>query len=142
MNGLGANLHYLSGGSPKNPEDYYGKKITSASLRPDDGDGAIYLGLANGKRLKIWDNGRSCCESRYITTDDDIHFLVGGKLKEIKVRSVQEIDDGDGGEYHEMAFLEISTEKGSVTFVTHNEHNGYYGGFGLSLDEVQDADNR
>jgi hypothetical protein len=32
---------------------------------------------------------------------------------------------------HETQFLIVDTTKGSFTIVNHNEHNGYYGGFGL-----------
>ena len=38
-----------------------------------------------------------------------------------------------------MAFLEIGTEIGAVTVVTHVEHNGYYGGFGLTIEETPSA---
>ena len=37
-------------------------------------------------------------------------------------------------EVHETRFVEIVTTKGSVTLTTHNEHNGYYGGFVLGVE--------
>ena len=38
------------------------------------------------------------------------------------------------GDSHETMFVEIVTDGGdSVTLTTHNEHNGYYGGFWLQL---------
>jgi hypothetical protein len=30
---------------------------------------------------------------------------------------------------HEVQFLIVDTDRGSFTCETHNEHNGYYGGF-------------
>ena len=33
------------------------------------------------------------------------------------------------GGVHEVQFLNIETSLGIITFETHNEHNGYYGGF-------------
>ena len=30
---------------------------------------------------------------------------------------------------HEVQFLEVLTSKGGFTMASHNEHNGYYGGF-------------
>jgi hypothetical protein len=39
---------------------------------------------------------------------------------------------GEYGEVHEQTFLKIRTNNGDATVVTHNEHNGYYGGFNIS----------
>jgi hypothetical protein len=30
---------------------------------------------------------------------------------------------------HEVAFLEVTTDRGVFQMKNHNEHNGYYGGF-------------
>ena len=38
-------------------------------------------------------------------------------------------------ETHEVQFLEIKTSKGIFTMSTHNEHNGYYGGFAIVVSE-------
>lgn len=129
--GMGAILHQLGGGSPKNASDYYGRKIVTASLDNDE----IKLGFDDNVTIRIWDDGQSCCESRYITCDDDIKDLIGKKLTKIEVKNHKE----ETGEYeeHEMAFVEINAEGSSITFCTHNQHNGYYGGFGLSLDVVE-----
>ena len=34
---------------------------------------------------------------------------------------------------HEVQFLEVKTSKGSFTMSSHNEHNGYYGGFSIEV---------
>lgn len=130
MRGVGAMLHELSGGSKKNASDYYGKKIKKAELNADD----FLIEFEDGTRIKISDNGQSCCEHRYLTCDDDLNSLEGNTLKGITVK-YSDADSGDD-DAHEIAFLEIQTDKNSVTFACHNEHNGYYGGFGLSVDEV------
>ena len=135
--GIGAMLHYLSGGSANDPKKYEGKKITKAYLDNDfnDGSGAMTLEFDDGETIRIWDDGQSCCESRYMTCDDDPKSLIGATLKNIEVVGSKDEEDGDW-EVHEQAFLEITTDKGHIQFATHNEHNGYYGGFGLTITEV------
>lgn len=130
MLGLGAMLHILGGGSPKSASDYCGRTITAATFSEEE----LRLTFSDGVTIRIWDNGQSCCEHRYMTCDDDVQDLVGRQLREIVVKEGPE-GDSEYGE-HQIAFLEIATDRNSVTVCTHNEHNGYYGGFGLSLDEV------
>ena len=36
---------------------------------------------------------------------------------------------------HDECFVEIGTDKGHITLVNHNEHNGYYSGFDLVMTE-------
>lgn len=128
MMGIGANLYYLSGGSPKDPEKYYGKKILKAKQVGDE----FHVDFHDGVKIKIWDDGQSCCEDRHMTCDDDLTILENAVLKEIRVKTVdKEHEYGD----HEIAFLEVRADQGSIQFATHNIHNGYYGGFGISLDE-------
>ena len=132
--GIGAMLHYLSGGSEHNAEEYVGQKVASAKLNTETDPEYVEIAFEGGKTIRIMDAGQSCCESRYITCDDDFASLVGGTLLGIETKSVPDIE----GEYevHEQVFIEIKTDKGSVTFTTHNEHNGYYGGFGLTIEET------
>lgn len=126
--GMGAMLHMLGGGSRRSANEFYGKQIVAAQVI-DDG---FELTFEGGERIRIWDDGQSCCESRYMTCDDDVSKIVGGVLRRIEVRDAPDIEDS--GEVHEVAFLEIGTDECFVTVATHNEHNGYYGGFGLSID--------
>lgn len=103
-----------------------------AALEIDDeangGDGALRFTFDDGTRLDLLDSGRSCCESRYMRTDDDLAYHVGATLLDAEV---SEADDPVGDEWavHEVAFLRVTTSKGVITVATHNEHNGYYGGF-------------
>lgn len=128
--GIGAVIHTLSGRSPKKPNDYYGKKIKTAELIENE----ILISFEDGLKIKIWDDGQSCCESRYITTDDDVKDLIGQILISINAKDGPDIERDYG--YHEQVFVEIQGNNSSITFCTHNENNGYYGGFVLSCDEV------
>ena len=128
--GLGAMLHHLSGGTEHGSSEYEGLKITSAEIV----DNRLKLSFDNGKNIAIWDNGQSCCESRYMTTDDNVQSLVGAHLKGIMTKAGPDEPD-EYGECHEQVFVEIQTDTGFVTIVNHNQHNGYYGGFGLTITE-------
>lgn len=131
MPGIGAMLHYLGGGSEKSASDYYGRKIASARVDSD----AIILRFDDGVSIAITDKGQSCCESRYLTVEDDIKWLEGKTLRSIDVTGKDGPEDSRG-DYHDIAFLEIKVEDGLVGCSFHNEHNGYYGGFGLNVEEV------
>lgn len=125
-------MHRLSGGSKHDPADFYNLMITSATMTEEK----LTLDLSDGRAIEIWDNGQSCCEWRHMTTDDDIQSLVGHKLTRIEGKEGPEIDDG---ECHETVFVEIGTDVGFITIVNHNEHNGYYGGFALTITLKEDA---
>lgn len=108
---------------------YYGLVITDAVF--DEDHNKIELHFPCG-RIELWDDAQSCCEQRYIRTDDDIKKLVGKRLTKIDIKSV-DVDELDDWKVHETQFLEISAEGSCVTFCAHNEHNGYYGGFDLNF---------
>ena len=129
MPGVGSMLHGLGGGSAHDPSEYYGREITEAHINDD----RLRLKFSDGTVIKLWDNGQSCCEDRYITCDDDVSDLVGGKLLNIEVKDSGEKEE----EYdvHEWVFIEVATDKAFISMTTHNEHNGYYGGFGLTITE-------
>lgn len=127
--GIGTMLHYLGGGSKESSEKYIGRKITNAEFGGD----TFSLTFEDGVTIDITDQGQSCCEHRYMTCDDDVKSLIGQTLKHIIVKDT-EYRDADY-DTHEVCFLEVQGDKGSITFATHNEHNGYYGGFGLNIEE-------
>jgi hypothetical protein len=64
-------------------------------------------------------------------TDDEFKDFIGAKLLEIELKQAPDIEV----EYdtHEVQFLELMTSKGALTMASHNEHNGYYGGFAIEL---------
>lgn len=100
-----------------------GKKITAARV-DDDG---LSLTFEDGSRLRLSDEGQSCCERRYMTCDDDLSKLSGEPYAGYEVKDSEYKDE----EYdvHEVQFLEVKAGISSITLETHNEHNGYYGGF-------------
>ena len=106
-----------------------GKKIMDVRLQND----VLFMSFGSQGSLYITDEGQSCCEHRYITTDDKLEDYVGGNLLNIEIKPVPipTLED-DSGEYHDIEFVEVSTTKGSFVLVTHNEHNGYYGGFNVT----------
>jgi hypothetical protein len=103
-----------------------GKKIVDANLD----DYALTLSFEDGSSMKIVDDGQCCCESRYITCDDDVKSLIGSEFVGINTR-----DHGTEGDedytVHEVMFVDVQTSTGFITMCTHNEHNGYYGGFNV-----------
>lgn len=130
--GLGAMIHMLSGGSELDPADFLGREIVDADMS----DNRLRLTFADGEAIDIWDNGQSCCEARWMTTDDDVKSLIGAKLVHIVSKDASYQADDDGYDVHETAFVEIATDQGFITIVNHNNHNGYYGGFGLTVTKA------
>lgn len=128
MLGVGVMIHDLTS-EDANLSKYYGRTISHASI----GD-ALRLTFSDGTGIIISDEGQSCCENRYISCDDPVQSLVGGKLTKIEVKGGPDYNGPD--ECNEQAFVEIATDKGFITLVTHNEHNGYYGGFAIQVKEV------
>jgi len=104
----------------------YGKTIAALEKGSHDGEEALIFTFTDGVKMALWDDARSCCESRYLHTDDDLSSVVGAELVLLDVRDGGVKDDEDGS--HEWAFLHIITDKATVVVETHNEHNGYYGG--------------
>jgi hypothetical protein len=45
----------------------------------------------------------------------------------------------DSGEEHEAQFLIVHTNRGDFTMVSHNIHNGYYGGFAIQARRAKAA---
>lgn len=116
---------------------YVGRTITDVFM--DNEILILWLSrTVNGKNetveVNFVDDGQCCCESRYMSSDDDLHSLIGGQLMAVELKDGPDLSDDD---YycHDTQFLEISTSKGFVTIVNHNNHNGYYGGFSIVMTE-------
>lgn len=108
-------------GGDFNPEPFFGKPIEAIEVSDD-----VLRIQAGGGAITIKDTGQSCCEHRYMHTDDELPYYVGAKLVGLELR------DGpaeESGEPKECQFLLIQTDKGTITIANYNEHNGYYGGF-------------
>lgn len=127
----------MKGGSATALFKMIGKTITGVEMKDDE----LFISFGSHGTLKLSDEGQSCCEHRYMTTDDKLEEYVGAALLNIEVKDVpipilerKSYDDDDYSiDEHDIQFVEISTTKGSFVLVTHNEHNGYYGGFDVQL---------
>lgn len=140
--GLGVMINMLGGNKEtvKTLQKALGKEIAGIRLEDD----ALHLDFADGYKIKIFDDGQSCCEDRYMQTDDDLPYFVGANFTDIAIKDGP-TTTGEYDEKHEIQFLEITTNKGVFTMASHNEHNGYYGGFWIVAvvvqGEVEDTDN-
>jgi len=106
-------------------EQAVGKTITAVKLE-ENGE-SCQITFADGTGITFTDGVQSCCERRYMTTDDDLPYYSGAKFLGAEKRKAPAIEHEYG--MHECEFLVILTDKGNISFVNHNEHNGYYGGF-------------
>lgn len=94
---------------------------------------SLLLELEGGHSLVLTDEGQSCCENRYMTCDDHVQDYVGASFNGYEFDSdVPGEDFGD--DVHERAFFRVSTSRGAIVVTTHNEHNGYYGGFDPAVE--------
>lgn len=109
-----------------------GKTIVQAQLDNDK----LNLDLSDGTQLILSDEGQSCCEYRYMVCDDDLTAFAGAKFLGITEGEHRDNPEGEYGAEHEEQFVHILTDRGSITLVTHNEHNGYYGGIWICLEEI------
>lgn len=121
----------------------FGSKDTVALLKEAEGkiiirvllkNDHLYFRFLDGTGISISDEGQSCCENRYMTTDDALSYFTGATFISAEVRDAPPIEDEDEEE-HDVQFLLITTNKGVITVETHNEHNGYYGGFDIECRE-------
>ena len=126
--GMGVMLNML-GGNAESVDAFtgaIGKIIAELNLGQDD---ALHFVFDDGSKIKLFDDGQSCCESRYMRTDDNLEDFVGAKLLGAEIKEAPSEPDEYGE--HEVEFLEVQTDRGVFTMASHNEHNGYYGGFSI-----------
>lgn len=116
---------------PHAAKKYYGREVTKAVLADD----VLRIDFTDGTHFRLYDDGQSCCESRYMTTDDDPASLVGQTIVSIECRDGGHGGSDDNGEYREEEFVIIQGNKSAITLCTHNDNNGYYGGFDMKIDE-------
>ena len=103
-----------------------GGTISNLELNED----YLHFEFTDGAILNIYDDRQMCCEKRYMTTNDDLLYYIGSILIDTEVVKAPYIED-DPDTVHEVAFLKVKTTNGVFTIETHNEHNGYYGGFDI-----------
>lgn len=128
--GMGVMLQMLSGygDSLAVYEESVNKHIAEVTM---DGD-ALRFAFTDGSKMVVRDRGQSCCEHRYMTCDDDLSKYIGDVLLGMDILDGP-YEEGEYGDVHEVQFLHVRTDRGVITAETHNEHNGYYGGFALVL---------
>ena len=118
----------MLGGNAESAADYtsaMGKEIRELTLTEDE----LVFTFTDDTKIKLWDAGQQCCEHRYMHSDDDLRAFIGAKLLTAEVKDAPDIEIGY--DVHEVAFLVVGTSLGVFTVETHNEHNGYYGGFAV-----------
>lgn len=140
--GLGVMIRMLAdtGASVSAWQASVGKTIASLALTKADGTKQIYedrlvLRFTDGTGVALVDKGQSCCESRYLRTDDDLSYYVGATLLDARVLDAPSVEDPHG-EPHDVAFLHVDTDRGTFTVSAHVEHNGFYGGFSIEAEAV------
>lgn len=129
--GMGVMLGMLTGnaGTVEAISRSLNKTIKEVRLFENDHVDALILTLDDGTLL-LRDEGQSCCEARYMTCDDDLATFAGSKIVGVELRDAPSIEVEDG-DHHDVQFLVVRTTGGEIVCSTHNEHNGYYGGFNV-----------
>lgn len=113
---------------------FVGKEISKVFIQEDE----LHIQF-DKKTLVISDDGQSCCEHRYMTTDDNLTEFFGAIFKGIEEKPTYSISD-DEFEDHDLMFIEIKTSKGDFILKSHNDHNGYYGGFDIITTIINEDD--
>src|SRR3990167_4467654 len=100
-------IHRLFGGTRETADMFkvaQGKTIAAVRLEPDfQYGGALRLDFDDGTAIRLYDEGQTCCETRYMTTDADLAAFVGATLTDAEVRDGPETVEGAVD--HETAFL-------------------------------------
>lgn len=111
------------------------KRISSIDLQ----DKELRIIFDDGSGLRFYDDGQSCCESRYMRSDADLPYYVGAKFLSAEIREAPNM----AYEYveHEVQFLVLITDRGNIDVANHNEHNGYYGGFTIRAAKIEKSEN-
>ncbi len=133
MLGIGAMLNMLGGNADTVAaiKAAIGKTIKSVEVTTAD---QLVFKFENSEPLTMWDDAQSCCEHRYMRTDDDLADFAGAEILDFELSTVDSPSGADDDEWcdaHDVQLLIVSTTKGALTVSNHNEHNGYYGGFAI-----------
>lgn len=145
--GMSVMIRQLFGTTNKkaiDPAELKGQIIKSIELNETADPNELKITFLDGGILTLSDQGQSCCELRYMRTDDNVKDFEDSELLGIALENAPDPVKGedDYGD-HEIQFLRISTSKGVLVLSNHNEHNGYYGGFALeaSYQPAKKAEN-
>ena len=132
--GMTVMLHELMGNKETVDivKESLGKMIKRTYMENDK----LCLEFTDGKTILIFDDGQSCCEERYMMTDDDLDYYKDCEFINLELQAAADIKDES--EMHEVQFVLITTSLGVFTMATHNIHNGYYSGFSVVVEEKDD----
>ena len=93
----------------------------------------LIITFESGSKIQIMDDWQSCCENRYMHCEDeaDFEYLEGSVFRFVEVVDApdEKSEGADEDHVHEVQFCNVLTSKGVIQLTSHNEHNGYYGGF-------------
>jgi len=137
--GLGVLINQMSDRGSAVLEKSLGKTIAKVFLKDDD----LKFKFTDGTGMKIYDGGQSCCESRWMHTDDELNHFEGATFLNAEVRDGGDVDETEykkitknewGPESCQSQFLIITTSTGTFTVVNYVDHNGYYGGFSMNVE--------
>lgn len=130
--GLGVMIQSLGGNAEtvEAVKTALGKIIENVKLE----DNELVFKFTDGTELKMYDDGQSCCENRYMVTADELSEYEGAKVLDFELKNAPNAPDEYGD--HEIQFLDVKTDKGVFQMANHNEHNGYYGGFWIVARSV------
>lgn len=92
-----------------------------------------------GPQMTIDDGGQSCCETRWMTCDDDLKQFKGARLTGAELLEGPTFENDEYDCPHDSVFLRIDTTAGSFRLCMHNRHSGYYGGFDPCIAELLGA---
>lgn len=120
--------------SGKNHDHVMGKEILALGVE----DNVLSIFFTDGDWIKFSDEGQSCCEHRYMNTDDDLSYHIGAKFLGARKESGPMESEDEWGGCVEAQFLLIDTTRGTFTVCNYNSHNGYYGGFDVVADSNSD----
>jgi hypothetical protein len=126
-------MFYCTNGKGSDLSGYIGKEIKDVVLSLGEDNSYLRIVFTDYTAIRIFDGGQQCCEYRYMTCDDNLDNLDGTLTEVLEKKGPFEAEGDDA--CHETCFIEIRTSKGFITLTTHNEHNGYYGGFELTIVE-------
>lgn len=132
--GMGVMINML-GGNEETVDAFrkgVGQTIKDLSLENEE----LRFSFENGYEMKMLDDGQSCCESRYMRTEDDLKDFIGAKLLGARIEDAAPPPEENDYDVHEIQMLVVETDKGNFMMSSHNVHNGYYGGFSIVVRGV------
>lgn len=114
-----------------------GKQIKDLGIA----DNQLVIIFTDYTKIRIFDELGAPSGRKYLHTDDDLEYFIGAEFLGVQKRFGAELYRS--GEYYsdrnrsilEIAFLLVYTTEGVFTIVNYNEHNGYYSGFDITIED-------